>query len=66
MIDSTPTPSGAVVDQGTAPPSPSVIEADAGREAEEARQDALAQPGHGTRPVAFRGEQVKSLLALAG
>ena len=43
-----------------------MVEADAGGEAEEARQDALAQPGHGTRPVAFRGEQVKSLLALPG
>src|SRR5450756_532489 len=34
------------------------VEADAGREAEEARQDALAQPGHGTGPVALQGEQL--------
>src|SRR5665647_2806071 len=58
MIDSTPTPSGAVVDQRSARTPQPVVEADAGGEAEEARQDALAQPGHGTRPVAFQGEQV--------
>src|SRR5450759_2148424 len=58
MIDSTPTASGAVVDKGTARPPPPVVEADAGRQAEEARQDALTQAGHGTRPVALEGEQV--------
>src|SRR5665647_129780 len=58
MIDSTPTPSGAVVDQRSARTPQPVVEADAGRQAKEARQDALAQPGHGTRPVAFQGEQV--------
>jgi len=35
-----------------------MVEADAGREAEEAREHALAQAGHGTRPVALQGEQV--------
>src|SRR5450830_904073 len=58
MIDSTPTASGAVVDKGTARPPQPVVEADAGRQAEEARQDALTQAGHGTRPVALEGEQV--------
>src|SRR5450759_76361 len=58
MIDSTPTPSGAVVDQGTARAPEPVVEADAGRQAKEARQDALTQAGHGTGPVAFQGEQV--------
>jgi len=41
MIDSTPTASGAVVDKGTTRASEPVVEADAGREAEEAREDAL-------------------------
>ena len=58
MIDSTPTPSGAVVDQGTARAPEPVVEADAGRQAEEAREDALAQAGHGARSVALQGEQV--------
>src|SRR5665811_1932413 len=58
MIDSTPTPSGAVVDKGTTRAPEPVVEADAGRQAEEARQDALTQAGHGTGPVAFQGEQV--------
>src|SRR5665647_2900569 len=58
MIDSTPTASGAVVDEGTTGTSQPVVEADAGRKAEEAREDALTQPGHGTRPVAHQGEQV--------
>src|SRR5450830_304874 len=58
MIDSTPTPSGAVVDQGTARAPQPVVEADAGREAKEAREDALTQAGHGTGPVALEGEQV--------
>src|SRR5450830_611486 len=58
MIDSTPTASGGVVDKRSARTPQPVVEADAGGEAEEARQDALAQPGHGARPVAFQGEQV--------
>src|SRR5450759_5057432 len=58
MIDSTPTASGAVVDKGTTGTSQPVVEADAGREAEEAREDTLTQPGHGARPVALEGEQV--------
>src|SRR5664280_930600 len=58
MIDSTPAASGAVVDEGTTGTPQPVVEADAGREAEEARKDALAQPGHGARPVALEGEQV--------
>ena len=41
MIDSTPTASGAVVDKGTARTPEPEVEADAGREAEEAREDAL-------------------------
>src|SRR5450759_97822 len=57
MIDSTPTASGAVVDEGTTGTSQPVIDADAGREAEEAREEALTQPGHGARPVALQGEQ---------
>src|SRR5659263_194233 len=58
MIDSTPTASGAVVDEGTTGASQPVVEADADRQAEEAREDALTQPGHGARPVALQGEQV--------
>src|SRR5665811_738527 len=58
MIDSTPAASGAVVDEGTARSPQPMVEADAGRQAEEAREDALAQPGHGARPVALQGEQV--------
>src|SRR5450830_1004867 len=58
MIDSTPTASGAVVDKGTTRASEPVVEADAGRQAEEAREDALAQAGHGARAVALEGEQV--------
>src|SRR5665811_1208285 len=58
MIDSTPAASGAVVDEGTARSPQPMVEADAGREAEEAREDAVTQPGHGARPVALQGEQV--------
>src|SRR5450756_902404 len=58
MVDSTPTASGAVVDEGTARTSQPVVEADAGRQAEEAREDALAEARHGARPVALQGEQV--------
>jgi len=58
MIDSTPTPSGAVVDESTARSSQPVVEADAGREAEEALQYTLTQSGHGAGPVALQGEQV--------
>ena len=58
MIDSTPTASGAVVDKGTAGASQPVVEADAGRQAKEACEDALTQPGHGTRSVALQGEQL--------
>src|SRR5450756_876085 len=58
MIDSTPTASGAVVDKGTARTPEPVVEADAGREAEEAPEDALTQAGHGARPVTLEGEQV--------
>ena len=58
MIDSTPAASGAVVDEGTARSPQPVVEADAGRQAEEAREEALTQPGRGARPVALEGEQV--------
>src|SRR5665647_1048709 len=58
MIDSTPTASGAVVDKVTARTPEPVVEADAGREAEEAPEDALAQAGHGSRPVTLEGEQL--------
>src|SRR5665647_1746750 len=58
MIDSTPAASGAVVDESTARSSQPVVEADAGRQAEEAREDALAQARHGARPVALQREQV--------
>src|SRR5450756_118330 len=58
MIDSTPTASGAVVDQRSARSPEPVVEADAGRQAEEAGQDALAQAGHGARPVPLEREQV--------
>src|SRR5450830_2050335 len=58
MIDSTPTPPGAVVDQRSARSPQPMVEADAGREAEEAREHALAQAGHGARPVTLEGEQV--------
>src|SRR5450756_987523 len=58
MIDSTPTASGAVVDQRSARSPEPVVEADAGRQAEEAGQDALAQAGHGARPVPLEREQI--------
>ena len=58
MIDSTPAASGAVVDEGAAGPTQPVVEADAGGQAEEAREDALAQARQGARPVALQGEQV--------
>ena len=58
MIDSTPTASGAVVDKGTTGSSQPVVEADASCEAEEAREEALTQPGDGARPVALEGEEV--------
>src|SRR5450830_1500148 len=58
MIDSTPAASGAVVDEGPARSPQPVVEADAGRQAKEARQDALAQPRHGARPMTLQGEQV--------
>src|SRR5665811_1037801 len=58
MIDSTPTASGAVVDKGTTRASQPEVETDAGRQAEEACEDALTQPGHGTRSVALQGEQL--------
>src|SRR5271169_5081837 len=58
MIDSTPTASGTVVDQGTARPSQPVVEADAGCQAEEALQDALAQAGQGARAVALQRKRV--------
>src|SRR5665648_473663 len=64
MIDSTPTPSGAVIDQGTARAPQPVVEADAGRQAKEARQDALTQAGHGTGPVAFHVEKVRDIVGL--
>src|SRR5665811_365762 len=50
--------SGAVVDKGTTGSSQPVVEADAGCEAEEAREEALTQPGDGARPVALEGEEV--------
>jgi len=47
MIDFSPTASSAAVDEGTTGTSQPVVEADAGRPAEEARGDALTQPRHG-------------------
>ena len=35
-----------------------MVEADAGRQAEEARKHALTQPGHGARPMALQGKRV--------
>ena len=58
MIDSTPTASGAVVDECPARPSQPVVEADAGGQAEEAREDALAQARQGACSVALEREQV--------
>ena len=57
MIDSTPTPSGAVVDEGTTGTPQPMVEADAGGEAAEPLQDALTQAGQGARPVALQGER---------
>ena len=54
------TPSGAAVDKGTTRASQPVIEAAAGRQAGEAREDALMQASHGARPVALQGEQVRA------
>jgi len=53
MIDSTPAASGAVVDECPARPPQPVVEADAGGQAEEACEDALAQARQGARPVAL-------------
>ena len=58
MIDSTPAASGAVVDEGTTGTSQPVVEADAGRQAEETREEALPQAGRGAGSVALEGEQV--------
>ena len=58
MIDSTPTPSAQLVDKSAAGSSQPVVEADTGREAEEAREYALTQAGRGAGPVALQGEQV--------
>src|SRR5664280_197479 len=58
MIDSTPAASGAVVDQRAAGTPQPVVEADAGGEAEEPREDALTQPSQGTRPMTLEREQV--------
>jgi hypothetical protein len=58
MIDSTRAASGAVVDQGSARSPQPVVEADAGRQAEKAREHTLAQAGHGARAVTLQREQV--------
>src|SRR5450759_5141628 len=58
MIDSTPAASRAVVDERPARSAQPLVEADAGREAEEAAEHALAQGGQSARAVAFQGEQV--------
>lgn len=58
MIESPRKPSGAVGCEGTARSSESVVAADAGRQAEEARQDALVQAGHCARPVTLQGKQI--------
>src|SRR4030067_2685869 len=58
MIDSPLTATGAVVAECPAGTSQPVVEGDAGREAQEPLQDALAQAGHGARPVALQCEQV--------
>src|SRR5579884_1939287 len=56
MVDSTRL--GDVVDECAAGSAELVVEADAGGEAEEALEDALAQAGEGAGAVAFQGEQV--------
>lgn len=61
MIDSTPTVSGAAVDERPAEPPQPVVEADAGCEAEEASEDALAQTGQSARPVTLQREQVQKI-----
>lgn len=58
MIDSTPTASGAVVDERPAWSSQLIVEADAGRQAEEAHEDALAESGQRACSVALQAEQV--------
>ena len=58
MIDSTPAASGAVVDKRPAWSAQPVVEADAGRQAEEAREERLAQSGQRSRPEALQTEQV--------
>ncbi len=56
MIDSTR--SGDVGHQRAARPAELVVEPDAGRQAEEALGDPLAQAGEGAGAVALQGEQV--------
>ena len=56
MSDSTG--SGDVVDECAAGAAELVVEGDAGREAEEALQDAFFDAGEGAGAVAFEGEQV--------
>ena len=65
MIDSSPTASGAVVDEGTTGTSQPVVEADARRPAEEARGDALTQPRHGAPLAAIPQGAFPSLARVA-
>jgi len=58
MIDSTPAASGAVVDERPARASQPMVEADAGGQAEEASEHALAQAGQSTSSMAFQREQI--------
>jgi hypothetical protein len=58
MIDSTPAASVEVVDECPARPPQPVVEADAGGQAEETLQDALAQSGRSAHAVTLECEQV--------
>jgi hypothetical protein len=55
MIDSTTL---AIIDEGPAGTTQLVVEADTGRQAQEALQDALGKAGQGAGPVPLQGEDV--------
>lgn len=61
MIESTPTASGAAVEERPTQPSQPVVEAGAGRQAEEPLHDTHAQPRQGSRPMGLQREQVPSM-----
>src|SRR3974390_1532648 len=58
MIDSTPAASAAVADERAGGTTELMVERHAGGQAAEARDDALAQTGHGASAVALQREQV--------